>query len=101
MEDRIVRDDVPFGRAESKYGVEQVIVIVEFCGGELKGVSYIFQKVDLPLDMLRLRCSSLLDIFGTVLEPCFQMFLVHRVEKFESDWRDEKKMEAEAVSSTP
>ncbi|KAJ6800378.1 photosystem II 47 kDa protein [Iris pallida] len=38
--DRIVRADVPFRRAESKYSVEQVGVTVEFYGGELNGVSY-------------------------------------------------------------
>ncbi|ONH94778.1 hypothetical protein PRUPE_7G029800 [Prunus persica] len=38
--DGIVRADVPFRRAESKYSVEQEGVIVEFYGGELKGVSY-------------------------------------------------------------
>ncbi|KAL5646408.1 hypothetical protein ACJX0J_002684 [Zea mays] len=36
----IVRADVPFRRAESKYSVEQVGVTVEFYGGELNGVSY-------------------------------------------------------------
>ncbi|KAJ3668343.1 hypothetical protein LUZ60_018186 [Juncus effusus] len=39
-EDGIVRADVPFRRAESKYSVEQVGVSVEFYGGELNGVSY-------------------------------------------------------------
>ncbi|KAJ3675021.1 hypothetical protein LUZ61_021850 [Rhynchospora tenuis] len=39
-EDGIVRADVPFRRAESKYSVEQVGVTVEFYGGELNGVSY-------------------------------------------------------------
>ncbi|CAA0822143.1 Photosystem II CP47 reaction center protein [Striga hermonthica] len=38
--DGIVRADVPFRRAESKYRVEQVGVTVEFYGGELNGVSY-------------------------------------------------------------
>ncbi|KAI3668413.1 hypothetical protein L1987_88168 [Smallanthus sonchifolius] len=38
--DGIVRADVPFRRAESKYSVEQVGVTVEFYGGELNGVSY-------------------------------------------------------------
>ncbi|KAG2287320.1 hypothetical protein Bca52824_046924 [Brassica carinata] len=38
--DRIVRADVSFRRAESKYSVEQVGVTVEFYGGELNGVSY-------------------------------------------------------------
>ncbi|XXG73057.1 hypothetical protein AAC387_Pa07g2038 [Persea americana] len=38
--DGIVRADVPFRRAESKYSVEQVGVAVEFYGGELNGVSY-------------------------------------------------------------
>ncbi|KAF4400799.1 hypothetical protein G4B88_004342 [Cannabis sativa] len=38
--DRIVRADVPFRRAESKYSVEQVGVTVEFYGGELNGISY-------------------------------------------------------------
>jgi photosystem II CP47 chlorophyll apoprotein len=39
-EEGIVRADVPFRRAESKYNVEQVGVIVEFYGGELDGVSF-------------------------------------------------------------
>jgi photosystem II CP47 chlorophyll apoprotein len=39
-EEGIVRADVPFRRAESKYSVEQVGVTVEFYGGELNGVSY-------------------------------------------------------------
>ncbi|CAH1423179.1 unnamed protein product [Lactuca virosa] len=39
-EDGIVRADVPFRMAESKYSFEQVGVNVEFYGGELKGVSY-------------------------------------------------------------
>ncbi|RZC44451.1 hypothetical protein C5167_037401 [Papaver somniferum] len=38
--DGIVRADVPFRRAKSKYSVEQVGVTVEFYGGELNGVSY-------------------------------------------------------------
>ncbi|KAL8237706.1 hypothetical protein R6Q59_018787 [Mikania micrantha] len=38
--DGIVRADVPFRRAESKYSVEQVGVTVEFYGGKLNGVSY-------------------------------------------------------------
>ncbi|KAK7321985.1 hypothetical protein VNO80_35257 [Phaseolus coccineus] len=38
--DGIVRADVPFRRAESKYSVEQVGVTVEFYGGELNGISY-------------------------------------------------------------
>ncbi|KAJ1683249.1 hypothetical protein LUZ63_021525 [Rhynchospora breviuscula] len=37
-EDGIVRADVPFRRAESKYSVEQVGVTVEFYGGELNGI---------------------------------------------------------------
>ncbi|ONM55323.1 Photosystem II CP47 reaction center protein [Zea mays] len=36
-EEGIVREDVPFRRAESKYSVEQVGVTVEFYGGELNG----------------------------------------------------------------
>uniref|UniRef100_A0A453DVL8 Photosystem II CP47 reaction center protein n=3 Tax=Aegilops tauschii subsp. strangulata TaxID=200361 RepID=A0A453DVL8_AEGTS len=39
-EEGIVRADIPFRRAESKYSVEQVGVTVEFYGGELNGVSY-------------------------------------------------------------
>ena len=39
-EDGIVKADVPFRRAKSKYSVEQVGVTVEFYGGELNGVSY-------------------------------------------------------------
>ncbi|PHU07247.1 Photosystem II CP47 reaction center protein [Capsicum chinense] len=38
--DGIVRADVPFRKAESKYSVEQVGVAVEFYGGELNGFSY-------------------------------------------------------------
>ncbi|KAF7039744.1 hypothetical protein CFC21_049692 [Triticum aestivum] len=39
-EEGIVRAEVPFRRAESKYSVEQVGVMVEFYGSELNGVSY-------------------------------------------------------------
>nr|WGO61876.1 photosystem II 47 kDa protein [Aneura pinguis] len=39
-EEGIVRADVPFRRAESKYSVEQVGVTVEFYGGELAGVVF-------------------------------------------------------------
>ncbi|KVI01582.1 Photosystem antenna protein-like protein [Cynara cardunculus var. scolymus] len=38
--DGIVRADVPFRRAKSKYSVEQVGVTVEFYSGEINGVSY-------------------------------------------------------------
>ncbi|KAF2291973.1 hypothetical protein GH714_042457 [Hevea brasiliensis] len=38
--DGIVRADVPFRRAESKYSVEQVGVTIEFYGGELNEVNY-------------------------------------------------------------
>ncbi|KAK6769186.1 hypothetical protein RDI58_033571 [Solanum bulbocastanum] len=85
--DGIVRADVPFRRAESKYSVEQVGVTVEFYGGELNGVSYSdpatvkkyarpVQGVGLLLGMLRLLCSSSSDTFGMVLEPCSEMFLL-------------------------
>ncbi|KAJ4966336.1 hypothetical protein NE237_018185 [Protea cynaroides] len=36
----IVRTDVPFRRAESKYSVEQIGITVEFYSSELNGVSY-------------------------------------------------------------
>ena len=39
-EDGIVRADVPFRRAESKYSVEQVGVSVTFNGGELDGLTF-------------------------------------------------------------
>jgi photosystem II CP47 chlorophyll apoprotein len=38
--DGVVRADVPFRRAESKYSIEQVGVNVTFYGGELDGVSF-------------------------------------------------------------
>merc|ERR1711935_1235853 len=38
--DGIVRADIPFRRAESKYAIEQVGVTVTFYGGELDGVSF-------------------------------------------------------------
>ncbi|MBA0858804.1 hypothetical protein Goshw_000541 [Gossypium schwendimanii] len=38
--DRIVRADIPFRRAESKYSVEQVGVTIEFYGDDLNGVNY-------------------------------------------------------------
>jgi len=38
--DGIVRADVPFRRAESKYSIEQVGVSVTFNGGELDGVTF-------------------------------------------------------------
>ncbi|QHO23844.1 Photosystem II CP47 reaction center protein [Arachis hypogaea] len=44
--DGIVRADVPFRRAESKYSVEQVGVTVEFYGGELNGVNRATLKSD-------------------------------------------------------
>ncbi|KAL5696972.1 hypothetical protein ACHQM5_031179 [Ranunculus cassubicifolius] len=44
--DGIVRADVPFRRAESKYSVEQVGVTVEFYGGELDGVNRATLKSD-------------------------------------------------------
>ncbi|KAJ1681133.1 hypothetical protein LUZ63_023647 [Rhynchospora breviuscula] len=52
-EDGIVRADVPFRRAESKYSVEQVGVTVEFYGGELMELDVqvefgTFQKVGDP-----------------------------------------------------
>ncbi|KAL8261071.1 hypothetical protein R6Q59_025120 [Mikania micrantha] len=67
----IVTADVPFRRAESKYSVEQVGVIVEFFGGKLNGVT--IQRVGLVLGMLHLLCSSSSDTFGMVLEPCLEM----------------------------
>ena len=39
-EDGIVRADIPFRRAESKYSIEQVGVSVSFFGGELDGLSF-------------------------------------------------------------
>jgi photosystem II CP47 chlorophyll apoprotein len=39
-EDGVVRADVPFRRAESKYSIEQVGVSVSFFGGELDNVSF-------------------------------------------------------------
>jgi len=39
-EEGVVRADVPFRRAESKYSIEQVGVSVSFYGGELDGVSF-------------------------------------------------------------
>ncbi|KAG8475212.1 hypothetical protein CXB51_032068 [Gossypium anomalum] len=44
--DEIVRADVPFRRAESKFSVEQVGVTVEFYGGELNGVNRATSKSD-------------------------------------------------------
>jgi photosystem II CP47 chlorophyll apoprotein len=38
--DGVVRADVPFRRAESKYSIEQVGVSVSFYGGELNGVKF-------------------------------------------------------------
>ena len=38
--DGVVRADVPFRRAESKYSIEQVGVSVTFYGGELTGVTF-------------------------------------------------------------
>jgi photosystem II CP47 chlorophyll apoprotein len=38
--DGVVRADVPFRRAESKYSIEQVGVSVTFSGGELDGVTF-------------------------------------------------------------
>ncbi|MFK5687981.1 photosystem II chlorophyll-binding protein CP47, partial [Lactiplantibacillus plantarum] len=36
----VVRADIPFRRAESKYSIEQVGVSVTFFGGELNGVKF-------------------------------------------------------------
>ena len=36
----IVRADIPFRRAESKYSIEQVGVSLNFFGGELDGLSF-------------------------------------------------------------
>jgi len=38
-ENGIVRADIPFRRAESKYSIEQVGVSVSFFGGELNSLS--------------------------------------------------------------
>jgi photosystem II CP47 chlorophyll apoprotein len=38
--DGVVRADIPFRRAESKYSIEQVGVSVNFYGGELDGLSF-------------------------------------------------------------
>jgi photosystem II CP47 chlorophyll apoprotein len=38
--DGVVRADIPFRRAESKYSIEQVGVSVSFYGGELDGVTF-------------------------------------------------------------
>ena len=44
--DGVVRADVPFRRAESKYSIEQVGVSVTFYGGELDGVNiYMIQQL--------------------------------------------------------
>ncbi|KAL2225050.1 UNVERIFIED_CONTAM: Photosystem II CP47 reaction center protein, partial [Sesamum indicum] len=77
--DGIVRADVPFRRAESKYSVEQVGVTVEFYGGELNGVSYSDPATSKGL-VYFWACfvcfgSSSSDTFGMVLEPCSEMFL--------------------------
>ncbi|GJV80050.1 cytochrome b6 [Tanacetum coccineum] len=77
--DGIVRADVPFRRAESKYSVEQVGVTVEFYGGGTHGVHFIASSVrgvGLLLDMLHLLYSSSSDTFGMVLELCLEMFLL-------------------------
>jgi photosystem II CP47 chlorophyll apoprotein len=39
-QDGVVRADIPFRRAESKYSIEQVGVSVSFFGGELDGLSF-------------------------------------------------------------
>ncbi|KAJ0580388.1 Photosystem II CP47 reaction center protein [Helianthus annuus] len=51
--DGIVRADVPFRRAESKYSVEQVGVTVEFYGGELNGTRSIGGKFELDRATLK------------------------------------------------
>jgi len=40
-EDGVVRADIPFRRAESKYSIEQVGISVSFYGGELDGVTFV------------------------------------------------------------
>jgi photosystem II CP47 chlorophyll apoprotein len=44
-QDGIVRADIPFRRAESKYSIEQVGVTISFFGGELDGCATRFKKV--------------------------------------------------------
>jgi photosystem II CP47 chlorophyll apoprotein len=39
-ENNIVKADIPFRRAESKYSIEQVKVSVTFFGGELSGLTF-------------------------------------------------------------
>ena len=39
-QDSVVRADIPFRRAESKYSIEQVGVTVNFFGGELDGLNF-------------------------------------------------------------
>jgi photosystem II CP47 chlorophyll apoprotein len=38
--DGVIRADIPFRRAESKYSIEQVGVSVTFYGGELEGITF-------------------------------------------------------------
>jgi photosystem II CP47 chlorophyll apoprotein len=38
--DGIIRADIPFRRAESKYSIEQVGVSVDFYGGKLNGQTF-------------------------------------------------------------
>lgn len=69
--DGIVRADVPFRRAESKYSVEQVGVTVEFYGGELNGVSYsdrsFFGSLFSPMSLIPRRSSSTSRFFRKTL----------------------------------
>ncbi|CAN1204377.1 Photosystem II CP47 reaction center protein [Linum perenne] len=78
--DGIVRADVPFRRAESKYSVEQVGVTIEFYGGELNGVRYSDPTASKGLVYFWtcFVCSafSSSDTFGMVLEPCSETFLL-------------------------
>ena len=39
-QDGLVRADIPFRRAESKYSIEQIGVSVSFFGGELDGLTF-------------------------------------------------------------
>ena len=57
--DGVIRADIPFRRAESKYSIEQVGVSVDFYGGKLNGQSF----VDAPIVKKFARKAQLGEVF--------------------------------------
>ena len=67
--DGIVRADIPFRRAESKYSIEQVGVYIRFYGGELNG----FLLTDPTIVKKYARRAQLGEIFDLIVVYPVQM----------------------------